>query len=166
LEKSLQATAASGSSGRRDAIEDAGTDRGQRDARRLYPRSTSTSRDRTLGSSSSNERKYHKVVVENHLEMEVNGKAGQMWELVFFNLASFPRSCFFLSRQPWTRYYTSVVDCFISRQWQRTADSFAPCPSAISTTTSFSSSKLPGDHGKNSDDSHALNPRKIYSSLN
>ena len=98
MEKSLQATAASGSSGRRDAIEDAGTDRGQRDARRLYPRSTSTSRDRTLGSSSSNKRKYYKVVVENHLEMEVNGKAGQMWELVFFNLAPFPRSCFFLSR--------------------------------------------------------------------
>lgn len=95
MEKSLQATAASGSSGRRDAIEDAGTDRGQRDARRLYPRSTSTSRDRTLGSSSSNKRKYHKVVVENHLEMEVNGKAGQMWELVLFQFSIISTVMFF-----------------------------------------------------------------------
>jgi len=161
LKKGLQATAASGSSGRRDAIEDAGTDRGQRDARRLYPRSTSTSRDRTLGSSSSSERKYHKVVIENHLEMEVNGKTGQMWELVFFNLASFPRSCFFLSRQPWTRVLYICGKLFYI---EAMATYSGQCP--LSTTTSFSSSKLPGDHGKNSDDSHALNPRKISSSLN
>jgi len=58
------------------------------------------------------------------------------------------------------------IEAMATYKWQRTADSFAPCPSAISTTTSFSSSKFPGDYGKNSDDSHALNPRKIYSSLN
>lgn len=35
------------------------------------------------------------MVVENHLEMEVNGKAGQMWELVLFQFSIISTVMFF-----------------------------------------------------------------------
>jgi len=82
--KGLHGSATSSSSSRFSAIEDTGTDRGQRTARGISPRNTE--RDRALSSSNGGKRDYHEVVVEDHLKMEVEGGTRLNLSLFFFSI--------------------------------------------------------------------------------